>query len=75
MRYQRSFQDALLAEITFAIVSEMRTQTAGGRLLAETLAVSLAARLVHSQSGLSPDKDLEQLSHQGLDHGSSQARP
>jgi AraC family transcriptional regulator len=67
LRYQRSFQDTLLAEIAFAIVSEMRTQTAGGKLLAETLAVSLAARLVHSHSGLSPDKDLEQLSHRGLD--------
>jgi AraC family transcriptional regulator len=67
LRYQHSFQDPLVAEIAFAIVSEMLTQTAGGRLLAETLAVSLAARLVHSHSGLSPDKDLEQLSHQGLD--------
>jgi AraC family transcriptional regulator len=67
LRYQRSFQDPLVAEIAFAIVSEMRTQTAGGRLLAETLAVSLAARLVHSHSGLSPDKDLGQPSHQGLD--------
>jgi AraC family transcriptional regulator len=67
LRYQRSFQDPLVAEIAFAIVSEMRTQTAGGRLLAETLAVSLAARLVHSHSGLAPDKDLEQLSHRGLD--------
>jgi AraC family transcriptional regulator len=67
LRYQRSFQDPLVAGIAFAIVSEMRTQTAGGRLLAETLAVSLAARLVHSHRGLSPDKDLEQLSHQGLD--------
>jgi AraC family transcriptional regulator len=67
LRYQRSFQDPLLAEIAFAIVSEMRTQTAGGRLLAETLAGSLAARLMHSHSSLSPDKDLEQLSHQGLD--------
>jgi AraC family transcriptional regulator len=67
LRYQRSFRDLLVAEIAFAIVSEMRTQTAGGRLLAETLAVSLAARLVHSHSGHSPDKDLEQLSHQGLD--------
>src|SRR5258708_5430797 len=57
---QRSFKAPLVAEIAFAIVSEMRTQTAGGRLLAETLAVSLAARLVHSHSGLSPDKDLEQ---------------
>src|SRR5258706_14034536 len=67
LRYQRSFQDPLVAEIAFAIVSEMRTQTAGGRLMAETLAVSLAARLVHAHSGLSPDKDLEQFSHQGLD--------
>jgi AraC family transcriptional regulator len=67
LRYERSFQDPLVAEIAFAIVSEMRTQTAGSGLLAETLAVSLAARLVHSHSGLSPDKDLEQLSHQGLD--------
>jgi AraC family transcriptional regulator len=67
LRYQRSFQDPLVAEIAFAIVSEMRTQTAAGALLAETLAVSLAARLVHSHSGLSPDKDLEQPSHQGLD--------
>jgi AraC family transcriptional regulator len=67
LRYQRSFQDPLVAEIAFTIVSEMRTQTAGGRLLAETLAVSLAARLMHSHSSLSPDKDLEQRSHQGLD--------
>jgi len=67
LRYQRSFQDPLVAEIAFAIVSELRTQTAGGRLLAETLAVSLAARLMHSHSSLSPDKDLEQRSHQGLD--------
>jgi AraC family transcriptional regulator len=67
LRYQRSFQDPVVAEIAFAIVSEMRTQTAGGRLLAETLSASLAARLVHSHSGLSPDKDLEQISQQGLD--------
>jgi AraC family transcriptional regulator len=67
LRYEHSFQDPLIAQIAFAIVSEMRTQTAGGRLLAETLAVSLAARLVHSHSGLFPDKDHEQLSHQGLD--------
>jgi len=67
LRYQRSFRDPLVAEIAFAIVSELRTQTAGGKLLAETLAVSLAARLMHSHSSLSPDKDLEQRSHQGLD--------
>src|SRR5580704_14260734 len=64
---ERSFQDPLVAEIAFAIVSELRTRTAGGRLLAETLAVSLAARLMHSHSSLSPDKDLEQRSRHGLD--------
>jgi len=67
LRYQRSFQDPLPAEIAFAIVAELQTQTAGGRLLAETLAVSLAARLMHSHGGLCPNKDLEQRSHQGLD--------
>jgi hypothetical protein len=40
LRIERSFQDPLVAEIAFAIVSEMRTRTAGSRLLAETLAVS-----------------------------------
>jgi AraC family transcriptional regulator len=67
LRYQRSLQDPLVAEIAFAIASELRTQTAGGRLLAETLAVSLAARLVHTHSDLFPDIDLEQRCHQGLD--------
>jgi AraC-like DNA-binding protein len=41
---------------------DRRWQAAG-----RNAAVSLAARLVHSHSGLSPDKDLEQRSHQGLD--------
>jgi AraC family transcriptional regulator len=67
LRYEHSFQDPLIAEIAFAIVSEMRTQSAGGRLLAESLAVSLAARLVNYHGGLSPDKDLEQFSRRGLD--------
>src|SRR5258708_36303096 len=35
LRSPRSFRDPLVAEMAFAIVSEMRTQTAGGRLLAE----------------------------------------
>jgi AraC family transcriptional regulator len=67
LRYENSFQDPLIAEIALAIVSELRTQTAGGSLLAETLAVSLAARLVHSHTGLSPDRDFVRLSGQGLD--------
>jgi AraC family transcriptional regulator len=67
LRYERSFDDPLVAEIAFAIVSEMRTQTAGGRLLAETLAASLAARLVHSHTSLAPTRDFVRFPNQGLD--------
>jgi AraC family transcriptional regulator len=67
LRHQHSFEDPLVAEIAFALASEMRRQTAGGKLLAESLAVSLAARLVQSYTALSPDKDFEHLSNQGLD--------
>jgi AraC family transcriptional regulator len=67
MRYEQGFQDPLVAEIAFAIVSELRTQTAGGKLLAETLAVALAARLMQRHTGLSPERDFAQLSNQGLD--------
>jgi len=67
LRYQHSFQDPLVAEIAFAIVSEMRSQTAGGRLLTETLAISLAARLMQRHSGLPTDKDFVRLSNRGLD--------
>lgn len=66
-RYEHSFQDPLVAEIAFAIASELRIQTAGGSLLVETLAASLAARLVHRHTGLSPDRDSVRLSNQGLD--------
>ena len=67
LRYEQSFQDPLVAEIGFAIASELRRPTAGGKLLAETLAASLAARLVQRHTGIAPDKDLVRLSNQGLD--------
>jgi AraC family transcriptional regulator len=67
LRYEHGFQDPLVAEIAFAIVSELQTQTAGGRLLAETLGVTLAARLVQRHTGLSPDRDFVRLPKQGLD--------
>lgn len=55
LRYESSFQDPLLAEIAYAILSELQTQTSAGRLLAETLASSLAARLLQNHVGpLSP---------------------
>jgi AraC family transcriptional regulator len=67
LRYERSFQDPLVAQIAFAIVSELQTPTAAGKLLAETLAASLAARLVHRHTGRSVDRDLVGLADQGLD--------
>ena len=48
LRYERGFQDPLVAEIAYAIVSELQSQTPAGGLLAETLASSLAARLVQN---------------------------
>jgi AraC family transcriptional regulator len=62
-----SFQDPLVAEIAFALGSELRAQTAGGRLLAETLAVGLAARLLQWHTGRVPDADFVRLSSKGLD--------
>jgi AraC family transcriptional regulator len=67
LRHQYSFEDALLAEIAFAIVSELRTRTAGSRLLAESLAGSLAARIVRNHTGHSPNRDFVRRSNQGLD--------
>jgi AraC family transcriptional regulator len=67
LRYERSFQDPLVAEIAFAIASELQTQTAGGKLLAETLAISLAARLLQRHTGPFLDRDFASLSRQGLD--------
>jgi AraC family transcriptional regulator len=51
LRYESSFQDPLLAEIAYAILSELQSQTSAGRLLAETLASSLAVRLLQNHLG------------------------
>jgi AraC family transcriptional regulator len=48
LRYESGFQDPLLAEIAYAIASELQTQSSAGRLLVEKLASSLAARLVQN---------------------------
>jgi AraC family transcriptional regulator len=67
LRYESGFQDPLLAEIAYAILSELQTQTSAGRLLAETLASSLAARLVqHHASPSSPEAGFR-TTREGLD--------
>jgi AraC family transcriptional regulator len=52
LRYERAFQDPLVAEIAFAILAELQTETSAGRLLVETLASSLAVRLFQNPRGV-----------------------
>jgi AraC family transcriptional regulator len=67
LRYESGFQDPLLAEIAYAIASELRTETSAGRLLAETLASTLAARLVQNHVSPSPAREIPRIPAEGLD--------
>ena len=53
LSYETALEDPLLAEIGFAVVSELKTETSTGGLLVGALAPSLAARLVQKYSGAS----------------------
>jgi AraC family transcriptional regulator len=65
--YQESFHDPLLAEIAYAIACELENQTAAGPLLADTLATSLAARLVQNHFGRSAPPVSRPVAPKGLD--------
>jgi AraC family transcriptional regulator len=67
LRYESGFKDPLLAGIASAIVSELKAQTSAGRLLAETLASSLAARLVQNHVNPSSAQSFPRITHEGLD--------
>jgi AraC family transcriptional regulator len=67
LRYESGFKDPLVAGIASAIVSELRTQTSAGRMLAETLAASLAARLVQNHVSPSPAHAFPRITQEGLD--------
>jgi AraC family transcriptional regulator len=67
LRYESGFQDPLLAEIAYAIASELESPTSSGRLLAETLASSLAARLVQNHASSPPAQALPRMTQEGLD--------
>ena len=64
LSYETAFEDPLLAEIGFAVASELKTETSTGDLLVGTLATSLAARLL--QRHASSSQLSGQTSH-GLD--------
>jgi AraC family transcriptional regulator len=67
LRYESGFQDPLVAEIAYAIVSELQSETAAGSLLAETLASTLAARLVQNHVRSSPARIVWPIKQEGLD--------
>ncbi len=67
LRYESGFQDPLIAGIASAIVSELQTQTSAGRLLAETLASSLAARLIQNHVSPAPARAFPRITQGGLD--------
>jgi AraC family transcriptional regulator len=67
LRYEGGFKDPLLAGIASAIVSELQIQTSAGRQLAETLAASLAARLVQNHVSPSLARPFAHVMREGLD--------
>ena len=48
IRYLSDVPDALIREIAFTIVDQLRHPSSAGRVLVESLGISLAARLVHT---------------------------
>lgn len=68
LRFENSFQDPLLTEIATLIGSELEGQTSSGRLLAETLAAVLAARLVQNYLHASTARIAPLLAPGGLDN-------
>jgi AraC family transcriptional regulator len=67
LRYDRGFRDPLLAEIAYAIAAELQNETSGGRMLAETLATSLAARLAQNHIGSAQPQATGPAARRGLD--------
>jgi AraC family transcriptional regulator len=67
LSYKGAFEDPLLAEIGYAIASELRTETSAGNLLVGALASSLAARLVQKHVSTLSAQSFPRHTSQGLD--------
>jgi AraC-like DNA-binding protein len=67
LSYEGALEDPLLAEIGCAIASELKAQTSAGSLLIESLASSLAARLVQKCTRASTGQSVVALSSEALD--------
>jgi AraC family transcriptional regulator len=67
LRYESAFKDPLVAEIGYALASELENQTSAGKLLAETLALSLTVRLLQSHADPAPAGTSRRSGRTGLD--------
>ncbi|WP_439374737.1 helix-turn-helix domain-containing protein [Bradyrhizobium sp. DASA03120] len=67
LSYETAFEDPLLAEIGFAVASELKIETSAGNLLVEALASSLAARLLQRRPSASHTRLFPRRTHHGLD--------
>jgi AraC family transcriptional regulator len=61
------FQDPLVAEMAYAITSELQRETSVGSMLIETLASSLAARLIQNHVGMLARDVSTRATQAGLD--------
>jgi AraC-like DNA-binding protein len=67
LRYEDAFEDPLLGEMVRAIASELQVETSAGKLLAESLANSIAARLAQKYISASAAQSAAVLARGGLD--------
>ncbi|MGY4625341.1 helix-turn-helix domain-containing protein [Bradyrhizobium sp. USDA 4486] len=67
LNYETSFEDPLLAEIGFAVASELKIETSAGSLFVESLASSLAARLLQKRASASRTQLFPRPAQHGLD--------
>ena len=68
LRYEAGFRDPLLEQIAQVMLAEMQIETSSGRLLVESLAYSLAARLLQTYSDISLNLSDPPAAEKGLDH-------
>ena len=67
LRYETAFEDPLLAEIAHAVASELRSPTAAGGLLIDSLATCMSARLIQQYTDASSASAPSRLIGEGLD--------
>lgn len=65
--YVAGFRDEVIQDIGTRILSEMKFETAGGRVLVDTLALSLTARLAHRYSADALSRPAALRTSHGLD--------